>query len=109
MRLSDYGYQVGLLPKDEYKKFLKRKRYWKVRKLLEETKLLPTEETNNYLKSHQSAPIFEGVPLSILAKRPEINIEQVRPFIKEEFSNLVYEQVLLNIKYSGYIQKHTVK
>ncbi len=106
LRLSDYGYQVGLLPKDEYKKFSKKKKdIEKLEKLLEETKLLPTEETNNYLKSHQSAPIFEGVPLSILAKRPEINIEQVRPFIKEEFSNLVYEQVLLNIKYSGYIQK----
>ena len=106
LRLSEYGYQVGLLNNDEYLKFLEKKEnIKKLNHILETTKLTPSEETNNYLAEFNSAPIFEGVSLATLAKRPEINADQVKPFIKEEFSDVVYEQVLLNIKYSGYIQK----
>lgn len=105
LRLSEYGYQVGLLPEGEYQKFLDKKaQIEKLNEELKTIKLTPTEETNQYLAAANSAPIFEGVSLSTLAKRPEINLNEVKPFVKGNYSEVVFEQVLLNIKYRGYIE-----
>lgn len=40
-----------------------------------------------------------------LGKRPEINVEELTPFIEKQYDREVFEQVLLQIKYSGYIEK----
>lgn len=60
---------------------------------------------NDYLKSIDSSPLQEGISLADLGKRPEINVKELTPFIEKEYDNEVFEQVLLQIKYSGYIQK----
>ena len=111
LRLSDYGHKVGLLKESEYKKFLNKKESIKeLSLLLESTRVTPNTEVNgmllnDYLKSIDSSPLQEGISLADLGKRPEINVEELTPFIEKEYDNEVFEQVLLQIKYSGYIQK----
>ena len=111
LRLSDYGHKVGLLKESEYKKFLNKKESIKeLSLLLESTRVTPNTEVNgmllnDYLKSIDSSPLQEGISLADLGKRPEINVKELTPFIEKEYDNEVFEQVLLQIKYSGYIQK----
>ena len=40
-----------------------------------------------------------------LLRRPEIEYENIKRFINEDFSSDVIEQVVINIKYEGYIVK----
>ena len=106
LRLRDYGYQVGLIDEERYQKFLtKKKNIETCTQLLKDTKVTPTSETNEYLKSLSSAPIFDGVNLLSLLKRPEIKIIDLKHFIDLPYSEDILEQVEIMVKYEGYINK----
>lgn len=106
LRLRDYGYLVGLIDEERYQKFLtKKKNIETCTQLLKDTKVTPTSETNEYLKSLSSAPIFDGVNLLSLLKRPEIKIIDLKHFIDLPYSEDILEQVEIMVKYEGYINK----
>lgn len=106
LRLRDYGYQIGLVDDNRYQKFLNKK--IAVNRLLESaktTKVNPTDENLNYLSSINSAPVYEGVSVYDLLKRPELSVETLKHFLNTEDSEEIYEQVEIHIKYQGYIDK----
>ncbi|MGI6782382.1 MAG: tRNA uridine-5-carboxymethylaminomethyl(34) synthesis enzyme MnmG [Acholeplasmataceae bacterium] len=115
LRLSEYGHQVGLLPTSEYKKFLNKKEsieeladFFKTTRVTPNTIVNHTGKEiilNDYLQLFNSSPLQEGISLMDLAKRPEIKVNELLPFVEKEYSIDVFEQVLLQIKYSGYIEK----
>ena len=106
LRLRDYGYQVGLIDEARYQKFLtKKKNIDECIQLLKDTKVTPTKENNEYLASLSSAPIFDGVSLLNLLKRPEIKIVDLKHFIDLPYSEDILEQVEITVKYEGYINK----
>ena len=106
LRLRDYGYQVGLVDEERYHKFLtKKKNIDECIQLLKDTKVTPTKENNEYLASLSSAPIFDGVSLLNLLKRPEIKIVDLKHFIDLPYSEDILEQVEITVKYEGYINK----
>lgn len=106
LRLRDYGYQVGLIDEERYHKFLtKKKNIDECIQLLKDTKVTPTKENNEYLSSLSSAPIFDGVSLLNLLKRPEIKIVDLKHFIDFPYSEDILEQVEITVKYEGYINK----
>ena len=106
LRLRDYGYQVGLIDEERYHKFLtKKKNIDECIQLLKDTKVTPTKENNEYLASLSSAPIFDGVSLLNLLKRPEIKIVDLKHFIDFPYSEDILEQVEITVKYEGYINK----
>jgi len=106
LRLRDYGYQVGLIDEERYQKFLtKKKNIDECIQLLKDTKVTPTKENNEYLSSLSSAPIFDGVSLLNLLKRPEIKIVDLKYFIDLPYSEDILEQVEITVKYEGYINK----
>ena len=106
LRLRDYGYQVGLIDEERYQKFLtKKKNIDECIQLLKDTKVTPTKENNEYLASLSSAPIFDGVSLLNLLKRPEIKIVDLKHFIDLPYSEDILEQVEITVKYEGYINK----
>ena len=106
LRLRDYGYQVGLIDEERYQKFLtKKKNIEECIQLLKDTKVTPTKENNEYLASLSSAPIFDGVSLLNLLKRPEIKIVDLKHFIDLPYSEDILEQVEITVKYEGYINK----
>ena len=106
LRLRDYGYQVGLIDEERYQKFLtKKKNIDECIQLLKDTKVTPTKENNEYLASLSSAPIFDGVSLLNLLKRPEIKIVDLKHFIDFPYSEDILEQVEITVKYEGYINK----
>jgi len=106
MRLKEYGYEIGLVDKDTYTRYIKKiKEYNELYELVQKLKIMPNNRNNEYLKSSRSASIYEAIFLSELLKRPEINKEDILYFIKKSFSIDVLEQIEIKIKYEGYIKK----
>ena len=108
LRLTEYGYNAGLIKKDRYQKFLKKKE--KIKKLtdfLKSNKLTPTTKNNELLKKLNSQSIKDGINLYNLLKRPEITISELKnnKIILEDYGKEVEEQVEINVKYEGYINK----
>ena len=106
IRLKDYGYQVGLIPSEDYQKFnLKKQQIKEVYKILKETRITPKEDINQYLESIGSSKLKDGINLYDLLKRPEIKIDNIKKFIDLNYDKEVLEQVEINIRYEGYIAK----
>lgn len=106
LRLREYGYQVGLINETQYQKLQHKKQEIKTAiEYLKTHKLIPTEETNQLLKSFHSSPLKDGITLYDLLKRPEIKIEQLKQFHELSFDKDVLEQVEIEIQYEGYIKK----
>ena len=106
MRLLDYGREVGLINDEVYS--LYRKKIDDIETLknkLKSIKLTPRKEINDYLVSLNSAPLYDSITLYDILKRPEITYENIKDYIDEVFSSDVVEQVVINIKYDGYITK----
>lgn len=106
IRLRDYGYNIGLIDKQRYEKFIdKKKNIENLINYLKNNKLTPTIEVNEYLASINSTPLKDGITLYDLLKRPEISIENIRNFYEINYESDVIEQVEISIKYEGYIKK----
>ena len=106
IRLRDYGYQVGLVNKERYNKFLlKKKEIEELTESLKNIKLTPKKETNEYLESIGLPILKDGSSLYNLVKRPEVKLEKLTKYLDKEYSNEILEQVEINIKYEGYIKK----
>ena len=105
-RLRHIGYEVGLIDEERHNKLLeKEKNIEELKELLKTTKITPTKETNEYLKSINTSEIKNGIYLYDLLKRPEIKMENIKHFIDLNYTDEVIEQVEIFIKYEGYILK----
>ena len=108
IRLTDYGYQAGLIKEERYQKFLNKKaNIANLLTILKENKITPTKKNNEWLKSLNSAELKDGISLYNLLKRQEINIDILKEnnLINIDYPKEVIEQVEINIKYEGYINK----
>ena len=106
LRLRDYGYQVGLINEEKYKEFCKKKENIKeIEKLLKSTRITPKKEINEYIETIPSTPLKDGISLYDFLKRPEITLENIKHFIKLDYTKEELEQVEINAKYEGYIKK----
>ena len=105
-RLRHIGYEVGLIDEERHNKLLeKEKHIEELKELLRTTKITPTKETNEYLKSINTSEIKDGLYLYDLLKRPEIKMENIKHFIDLNYTDEVIEQVEIFVKYEGYILK----
>ncbi|NLZ47667.1 MAG: tRNA uridine-5-carboxymethylaminomethyl(34) synthesis enzyme MnmG [Clostridiales bacterium] len=108
LRLTEYGYKVGLVTEERYQKYLKRKHA--IEKEIERIKnvqITSKKEVNEFLTSLESAELKKPISLYELIKRPELNYYNVAPLDPErpELDESVTEQVNITAKYEGYIQK----
>ena len=106
LRLREYGYQIGLIDENKYKRLQNKKQQMKeLEEFLKEHKVTPVKEVNEYLEQIGSSALKDGITLFDLLKRPEINMEHLRHFIEFHYAEEVEEQVSIQIKYEGYIAK----
>lgn len=106
LRLRDYGYQVGLISEEKYQAFKKKKENIKeLTTLLQNTRITPKKETNEYIEKILSTPLKDGISLYDFLKRPEITMENIKHFVDINYTNEEVEQVEINAKYEGYIKK----
>jgi tRNA uridine 5-carboxymethylaminomethyl modification enzyme len=106
IRLRLHGYRVGLVDESTYQKFQNKMNEMNdIVQYTKQTRINPTKENLEYLKSRNSQPIFEGVYIYDLLKRPELDVEDLKHFVVGSYSESAYEQALITIKYEGYIEK----
>ena len=107
LRLTEKGYNVGLISQERYNKFLTKKENIEreIERLKEKT-VKPTDDVNTILKKYNSSPINTGTKLSELIKRTELNYKSLEPIDLErpELSKQEAEEVEIQIKYEGYIK-----
>lgn len=107
LRLTPIGYDIGLIPEQRYEAFLDKKgRVDREIIRLQETKVKPVQ-VNEALAGYGSAPIVDGSNLLTLMRRPELVysfVDLISP-APEELDEEMKEQVEIQIKYAGYIEK----
>ncbi len=107
MRLTEIGYNVGLISKEKYEKFLsKKKNIEKEIERLRKTVIKPTIEVNEFLRENNSSEINNGVKLIELLKRTEISYKALNKIDEErpELTTAEQEEVEIEVKYEGYIK-----
>ena len=107
-RLTPLGYEIGLISEERYNKFLEKQEQKKAEiKRLKSTVISPTEEVNNILVSRETSEITTGVRLIDLLKRPQLGYEELKTVDtnRPQLDPNIFEQVEIEIKYEGYIQK----
>lgn len=108
LRLSDYGYQVGLLSPDRYQAFCqKREAIDQEIQRLKQTILGLSEELNLFLQGQGSSPVKSGISLFDLLKRPEITYQALGQVDKDRvaLAEDILDQVNIQVKYEGYIAR----
>ncbi|MCM3173562.1 tRNA uridine-5-carboxymethylaminomethyl(34) synthesis enzyme MnmG [Paenibacillus sp. MER 99-2] len=110
LRLTEIGHDIGLITEERYAKFLDKKA--KVDAEVERLKVAKVRpvEVNAKLEEAGSTPIQDGSTLLTLMRRPELGydwIEQISPS-EVELTADMKEQVEIQIKYAGYIEKQLI-
>lgn len=106
LRLTDYGYQVGLITKEKYQFFQQKKENIKeLTEILQTTRITPKKEINEYIEKIPSTPLKDGISLYDFLKRPEVTLDNIKHFLEINYTKEEQEQVEINAKYEGYIKK----
>ncbi|QQF52205.1 tRNA uridine-5-carboxymethylaminomethyl(34) synthesis enzyme MnmG [Campylobacter fetus] len=112
LRLSKYGYNVGLLPKEAFEEMLKLKsNLEKGMEILLTKDMSPNKENLEFLASIDEDIINEKVPLQKIAARKSFTIEKLRK-LNEFFLNLddkSLNQILTEAKYYHYIAQQQIE
>ena len=108
LRLRKIGYEAGLVSEELYQATLEKKRQIdREISRLKNTIIGASGKIQDFLKAHESAPLKTGVTLAELICRPELSYETLSEIDPErEFLPAdVLEQVEIEIKYEGYIER----
>ncbi|KRK81048.1 tRNA uridine-5-carboxymethylaminomethyl(34) synthesis enzyme MnmG [Companilactobacillus nodensis] len=113
LRLTDKGYELGLISDDRYAKFNdKRNATEKELKRLSR-KMVTPKMAEPFLTSHNLKGLKDGILADHLLRRPEVHYEDIIDMIGEPeegpVDRRVKEQVEIAIKYAGYIKKEQLK
>ena len=111
-RLTEKSYRLGLAKEDRLQAVhLKSAQTQTLKSYYEKTSITP-EEANPFLTQKKSSPIKQSDKMSKIYSRPNItskemlSVPKVASYIEEQgFSKSVQEQVEIQIKYAGYIEK----
>ena len=107
MRLTKIGYEVGLISKEKYDKFLtKKENIEKEIERLRKTIIKPTAKVNEFLEKNNSSQLKNGIKLIELLKRTELNYEILEEIDNQRpiLSSAEKEEVEIEVKYEGYIK-----
>jgi len=109
LRLTDLGYQLGLISEARFNQFQQKKEAIVAEKeRLANTKLGPNDkEVQQHLESLDSARISKKDNLARLIKRPELDYQSLAAIDPErpDLASNITKEVEIQLKYEGYIKK----
>ncbi|KPL57875.1 tRNA uridine-5-carboxymethylaminomethyl(34) synthesis enzyme MnmG [Rossellomorea vietnamensis] len=108
LRLTDIGHQIGLISEDRFERFTTKKEAISAeKKRLETVRIKPTEETQRVIREAGGSELKDGIVAADLLKRPEMNYSHIKTLVPSdiELDPDVEEQVEIQVKYEGYIEK----
>ena len=107
-RLTPIGREMGLVGDQRWQHFTARQEQKAAeRKRLWETVLPPSDKLNTLLVSCETTPVFSGVRLEELLRRPQLDYNKLTAVDtgRPALDPLVMEQVEVELKYEGYIRR----
>ncbi|MBR3243880.1 MAG: tRNA uridine-5-carboxymethylaminomethyl(34) synthesis enzyme MnmG [Parasporobacterium sp.] len=108
LRLTEIGYEIGLINEERYQKVKEKKRL--IKKTVEHIKSIPigaNKKTQDIVTQYGSSPLNTGMTLDELIRRPELDYQKVKdldPEYRDLPDDILY-QVNVEIKYEGYIER----
>ena len=106
LRLRDHGYEVGLITEEQKQKLdNKRKLIKECLDYLAYNKLKITNEIKEVFEENNIPIPNATMSLENLLRRPEITTEFLEKMVEIPYSDEIKEQVSINLKYEGYINK----
>ena len=108
MRLTEIGHKVGMISDERYERFLAKKAVVEAEKeRLKSVRIKPTAEVQQLILANGGSELKDGILAADLLKRPEMSYEHIQQVAPSdvELSDEVTEQVEIQIKYEGYIEK----
>ena len=108
LRLSKKGYECGLVSEEAYRAVLKKETLIEEEiERLKTTYVGTNSKVQSFLEGMNTSLLKSGIPLSELICRPELDYELIAPIdeTRPELPDDVREQVNINIKYEGYINR----
>ncbi|CAC98167.1 TPA: tRNA uridine-5-carboxymethylaminomethyl(34) synthesis enzyme MnmG [Listeria innocua] len=112
LRLTEIGHEIGLISDERYERFLAKQRAIEAEKeRLQKTRIKPTAEVQAMLKEIGSGELKDGILAADLLRRPEITYDKIAQIVSREtfVTDEIAEQVEIQIKYEGYIQKSNLQ
>ena len=108
LRLRERGFQAGLVTRQQYEDMLEKKRL--IRKEIQRLKSVvigASKRNQEFLERNGSSPLKTATNLAELMCRPELSYELLGEIDegREELPDNVIEQVQIEIKYEGYIDR----
>ncbi len=111
-RLMLIGYKIGLVSKDRLDKLNEKIRLTEqeIERVSRET-IKPTDKLNQMLEEKGTAPLKNGCKIIELIRRPQLKYNDIAIFDlnRPQLPYDVCEQVELQIKYKGYIEKQLLQ
>ncbi|MPR50977.1 tRNA uridine-5-carboxymethylaminomethyl(34) synthesis enzyme MnmG [Listeria monocytogenes] len=112
LRLTEIGHEIGLISDERYERFLaKQSAIESEKERLQKTRIKPTAEVQAMLKEIGSGELKDGILAADLLRRPEITYDKIAQIVSREtfVTDEIAEQVEIQIKYEGYIQKSNLQ
>lgn len=111
-RLTPLGHELGLINEERWQAYQdKQQQIAQEKKRIEKLTFGPSEALNRMLVEKGTAALETGVHASYLIRRPQLTYQDLAPFDTERppLADEVTEQVEIQIKYEGYIQKQLMQ
>ena len=108
LRLRKIGYEVGLITKEQYEKILQKEcLIEKEIERLKNTVIGASKKHQEFLNAHNSSQLKTAATIAELMCRPELSYEILSEIDtdRESLPDDVIEQVEIEIKYEGYIER----
>ncbi len=108
LRLTEIGHKIGLISNERFEKFnVKKQAIEDEKERLSSITIKPNQETQNLILSVGGSELKDGIKAADLLKRPEMTYEHIAQLTpsEQEVDSDVAEQVEIQIKYEGYIEK----
>ncbi|GAB6432264.1 MULTISPECIES: tRNA uridine-5-carboxymethylaminomethyl(34) synthesis enzyme MnmG [Bacillus] len=108
LRLTEVGREIGLIKEERYERFTNKKlQIEQEKERLGSIIIKPRPEVQELIRSIGGSELKDGIRASDLLRRPEMTYEHIHLLVPSEveLSDEVTEQVEIQIKYEGYIEK----
>jgi tRNA uridine 5-carboxymethylaminomethyl modification enzyme len=108
LRLTEIGHEIGLISPERYEKFVAKKQEIEAEKeRLQSLIIKPTPHVQTTIREAGGSELKDGIRAADLLKRPEMTYKHIRKVAPadNEVAADVAEQVEIQVKYEGYIQK----
>ena len=105
-RLTQYGYDVGLISDARYQKYQdKMELIASLKQQLKEVRFTPKHDVNAYLQEVGYEPLKDGLSIYELLKRPKLELLRLIEGTDIQMDEEMARQIEIEVKYEGYIDK----